>query len=334
MRIFRDLASIPATAKGSVVALGNFDGIHRGHAAVIGELMRIAAELGARSAVVTFEPHPRQFFAPDQPPFQLTPAAIKARLLEGMGIDDLFSLHFDAAMAGTSAQSFVDDILVGAIGARHVVCGHNFVFGKGRAGDLGMLASASARGAFGLTTVGPVKERSGREYSSTNIRNFLTEGQPENAASMLGRPWEIEGEIVHGDERGRTIGFPTANIGLGQSLHPALGVYAVWAGLADGGGIRWYPAVANIGRRPTFGGETVSVEVHLFDFAGDIYGQVLRVALVGFIRPEQKFSGIDEIRAQIERDCGSARGLLADAARNAQLAPPDAGHILPVGAPT
>jgi riboflavin kinase/FMN adenylyltransferase len=202
------------------------------------------------------------------------------------------------------------------------VCGEDFIFGHGRAGNATLLGSAAA-GRFGLTAVAPVLDPNGRVCSSTNIRRDLAEGKPEEAALLLGRCWEVEGRVVEGDKRGRTIGFPTANIGLQNYLHPAYGVYAVWAGIDRNGSTTWHPGVANVGRRPTFQGESANVETYIFDIAADLYGDLLRVAFVRFLRPEKKFSGIEEIRNQIARDCRAARDVFEEVAGNPLLGPPD-----------
>jgi len=267
MRIVHGYADVPVELRGAVVAVGNFDGVHRGHQAVIGEARRIAAEHGAPSAVVTFDPHPRRYFKPAEPPFELTPLAVKARQIATLGIDALIVLPFDAAMAALTAYDFVARPLVGGIQIRHAVVGFDFVFGNNRRGNIEVLEGLSHELGFGVTAVQPV-QRSGAVCSSTTIRHLLRDGKPRSAAEQLGRPWEIVGEVQSGDRRGRTIGFPTANVALGPFLTPAIGVYAVWVGI----GARWYMGAANIGSRPTVGGTEVRVEAHVFDFAGDLYG--------------------------------------------------------------
>jgi riboflavin kinase/FMN adenylyltransferase len=322
MRIYRHYLGLPEPARGAAVALGNFDGVHLGHQAVIREMQAIARRLGAPAAVLTFEPHPRHFFRPGEPAFQLTPFNSKVRKLRELGVDVLYAFHFDETFSKIAAERFVGEILIDGIAARHVVCGDDFVFGHGRGGNVALLEREAA-GRFGLTAIGQAHDRSGRNYSSTNIRRDLAEGRPEDAAALLGRCWEIEGRVREGDKRGRTIGFPTANIGLEDYLVPALGVYAVWAGIDRGGTTTWHPGVANVGRRPTFAGEGVNVETYIFDIAQDLYGDLLRVAFVRFLRPERKFSGIDEIRAQIARDCRAARDVFDAVAGDALFAPPD-----------
>ncbi len=310
MQLVRTYTDVPETARGAVVALGNFDGVHLGHQAVIGEARRLAGQLGAPSGVITFAPHPRRFFWPDDPPFELTPAHAKRRLVEELGIDVLYLMAFDADFAAISAEDFVQSVLADGLGARHLVAGYDFVFGRGRAGNVEQLRVLGERLGFGVTVIEPVAGPNGAAYSSTVIREHLRAGRVREAAALLGRAWEIEGEVMTGDKRGHQIGFPTANIDSGDHMMPSLGVYAVWAGITSGDATDWRPAVANIGRRPTFQGDGITVEAHLFDFDGDLYGKMLRVALVEFLRPEMKFDGIEAIRAQIGLDSAHARAIL------------------------
>lgn len=312
MRLIRHLEDVPFEARGAVVALGNFDGVHLGHQAVIRQAAEIARSRNAPLAVLTFEPHPRSFFRPNDPAFRLTPFRIKTRHLQALGVDFLFELTFDADMMARSAENFVTEILVGGFHIAHVVVGYDFCFGKGRAGNAALLTEFGGRHGFGVTSVAAAKKGDGPAYSSTLVRELLQAGDPKNAAATLGRPWEIEGRVEHGDARGRQLGFPTANIALGEFLEPKLGVYAVMA-IDDNdptGG--WIKGVANLGRRPTVGGTRVQFEVHLFDFSGDLYGKHLRVALIDFIRPEMKFDGLDALKAQIAADSTEARQRLAD----------------------
>jgi riboflavin kinase/FMN adenylyltransferase len=316
MLIVQDIADVPAAARGGALAIGNFDGVHLGHQSVIGEARLLARAMSAPSAVLTFEPHPRRFFRPDDRKFELTPAAAKRREIVALGVDALIMPHFDAAFAAIPAERFVTEIVFGALGARHVAVGYDFVFGKGRAGDAALLRRLGAEAGVGVTVVDAVRSAGGEVYSSTEIRGHLREGRVRDAARLLGRLWEIEGEVLHGDERGRQIGFPTANVDPGAYVEPAYGVYAVWAGIPDGERVDWRPAVVNIGRRPTFKAADagITVEVHIFDYSGDLYGRMLRVALVEFIRPEMKFDGLDAIKAQIAKDCETARDILGAAA--------------------
>lgn len=321
MQIFRHIGGLPAEARGAAIALGNFDGVHLGHQAVIGAAQSAAERVGAPSAVMTFDPHPRRFFKPDDHLFELTPLPAKTRHLAATGADILYLLHFDAALAAMPAEQFVTDILVAGAGATHVVAGYDFVFGRGRKGDVALLQAMGEKLGFEVTVV-PVVSGESTAFSSTVIRHHLRDGEPRRAAAHLGRLWEIEGVVQTGDRRGRQIGFPTANVDPGQYVTPKLGVYAVWAGIVDGDRTDWRDAVVNVGRRPTFQGEGITVEVHLFDFDGDLYGKTLRVAFNEFLRPEMKFDGIDAIKAQIEKDCVEARRMLEACAADQQWLPP------------
>ncbi|MFO1161912.1 MAG: bifunctional riboflavin kinase/FAD synthetase [Reyranellaceae bacterium] len=304
---FDDWRALPAAWKGGVVALGNFDGVHRGHQALLAHAREHAERLGAPLVVLTFEPHPRRFFVPDTGPFRLTLPAAKLRLLAGCGVQAVLAQHFDQAFAALSSDAFIDDVLLQGLGARHVVCGYDFTFGARRSGNVEKLRKQGKAKGFGVSVLDPVM-REGEIYSSTRIREALRAGWVSEAAGLLGHTWEIEGEIELGDQRGRTIGFPTANVALGEHLRPRFGVYAVRALIDE----TWRDAVANLGRRPTFGKLKENFEVHLFDFSGDLYGKTLRVALVDFIRPEMKFAGLDQLKAQIAADGESARRLLQD----------------------
>jgi len=307
MLIFRGYKGLPETARGAVVAIGNFDGVHHGHQVVIGAAGSRARELGRAHAVLTFEPHPRSFFRPDDPPFRLTPFRVKSELLDAFGVDLLFTLHFDAALAAMSAEAFIGEVLVERLAIRHAVVGYDFVFGNRRRGTAAMLGEAGKAADFGVTIVEPVRHGEA-VYSSTRIRELLAAGRPREAAGLLGRAWEIDGRVEAGDRRGRTIGFPTANLSLDAYLRPAAGVYAVRAGI--GHEARFHDAVANFGRRPTVGGSDLRLEVHLFDFAGDLYGQHLRVQLLDYLRPERKFASLDSLKAQIAEDSRAARAAL------------------------
>ncbi|MCG5242170.1 bifunctional riboflavin kinase/FAD synthetase [Azospirillum doebereinerae] len=311
MRLYRHTADLPAEDRGAVVALGNFDGVHRGHQTVIGTAQRLAGELGAPSAVLTFEPHPRSVFRPGDPPFRLTPFRVKARHIEALGVDQLIVCHFDDGLLHKTAQAFVDEVLVAGLGVRHVVCGYDFLFGHKRGGDPAFLQGAGRAHGFGVTEIGPVSDPGGGVYSSTRVRDALVAGRVAEASHVLGSPWEIEGRVAHGDKRGRTIGFPTANIELDEYLRPAFGVYAVRAGIDQGTATVWHKGVANLGARPTVGGAVERLEAHLFDMDADLYGQHLRVQLIEFLRPERKFESFDALKAQIAQDAVAARAVLA-----------------------
>jgi riboflavin kinase/FMN adenylyltransferase len=305
MRIHRDWRSAPHAARGCVLALGNFDGVHLGHV----HLIRAAhgARPDAPLGVVTFEPHPRAVFRPDDPPFRLMGRAERAAALAGLGVSHLFEVHFDADFSNMTAEAFVAELLHASLGAKHLACGADFAFGHRRGGDTAFLAARAEALGIGLTLVPQLTDASG-PISSSRVRRALQDGYPERAAALLGRPWEITSEVLHGQKRGRTIGFPTANLALGDHLEPARGVYAVTARLADGS---VHKGVANLGRRPTVNDGTESrLEAHLFDFSGDLYGARIAVALHAFLRPERKFENFDALRAQIVADAGDARAFL------------------------
>ena len=307
--VFDDWLDVSVPWHGAVVPLGNFDGVHRGHQVLIGQAADFAKALEAPVVALTFEPHPRRFFVPDTGPFRLTLPPAKLRLLEQYGVQAVLAQHFDEAFAALSADAFIDDVLLKGLGARHVVCGYDFTFGARRTGNVEMLREQGRQKGFGVTVLDPVTHE-GEIYSSTRIREALRAGWVSEASDLLGHSWEIEGVVELGDQRGRTIGFPTANVALGEHLRPRFGVYAVRA-LVDGpNGSEWRPAVANLGRRPTFGKLKENFEVHLFDFSGDLYGKTLRAALIEFIRPEMKFGGLDQLKAQIAADGEAARRLL------------------------
>lgn len=309
MSVWEDWRGLPDQARGGTVALGNFDGVHLGHAEVLKAAHQARPDLPL--AALTFEPHPREHFRPEDPPFRLTLLPAKAEALAGLGVAHVHAVPFDAGFAAMSAEEFVEEVLHRGLGARHLACGPDFAFGHRRGGDVAFLrAAAEARG-IGLSVVPHLSDAEG-PVSSTRIRRALQDGYPERAAAKLGRPWAIRGEVAHGDKRGRTVGFPTANIPLGRHLEPARGVYAVRARLPDG---RLVPGVANLGRRPTLGGDPVSrLEAHLFDFEGDLYGAELEVALIAFLREERKFPDFPALVAQIAADAAEARRVLSPGA--------------------
>lgn len=310
MRLYRHFDSVPEAGRGAVVAIGNFDGVHRGHQAVIGKAQRLAREFEAPAGVLTFEPHPRRYFQPDSPPFRLTPFRVKTRLLQTLGLDSLFPLPFNRALASLTAEDFVERVLAHGLGARHVVVGDNFRFGRQRLGDTDLLARLGPRHGFGVTVMRRVMAAGTEPYSSSHVREQLQAGNPTRAALLLGRYFEIEGRVRHGAKRGRTLGYPTANIGLDDILQPAFGVYAVRAQLYGGGGT-WIAGVANIGISPMFNYREPLLEVHLFDFEGDLYGKHLRVALVDRLRGEMTFDGLPALIRQMDEDSRRARVTLA-----------------------
>ena len=315
MRLIRTWQDVQTSAQGAVAAIGNFDGVHKGHRVVIQRAIDEAAKAGAPSGLLTFEPHPRSWFQPDGPPFRLTPLRTKSRQIEALGVDLFYVLAFDQAMASRPAEAFIDEILVQGLQVRHIVVGDDFVFGQGRGGSVETLQTAADAGRFDLSIVSAVDDDAGATYSSTRIREALRIGDPAAAARILGRPWEIEGHVLPGDQRGRTIGFPTANMDLSDYLRPRFGVYAVEVALEDPTtgfqSEKWVPGVANLGERPTIGGGKVLLEVNIFDFNDDIYGRLARVRLIDYIRPEQKFDGLDALKAQIADDAAAARRIIA-----------------------
>lgn len=313
MRLIRTWREFQAGAAGAVVAAGNFDGVHEGHRAVIGAAVEAARAAGAPTGVLTFEPHPRSWFRPEQPPFRLTPLRSKVRQLEALGLDLLYVLPFDEEMAGRTAEAFVEEILIDGLGVSRVVVGYDFAFGRDRGGSVATLEAYREAGRIGLTIVPAVDDATGASYSSTRIRQALRDGDPAAAAALLGRDWEIEGHVLPGDRRGRTIGFPTANLDVSDYLRPRYGVYAVLIALDEPGGRApvWLPAVANLGIRPTVGGDKLLLEVNIFDFDSDIYGRLARVRLVDYVRPETKFDGLDALKAQIAKDAAAARRIIA-----------------------
>ena len=305
MRINQGWTGLVEGARGASVAMGNFDGLHLGHQSVI-DLARGHGRLG----VVTFEPHPREVFAPDAPPFRLMNAEARANRLARLGVEELYELPFDAAMAGLSPEDFARDILAEGLGVRHVVVGADFRFGKGRAGSAEDLARLGALHGFGVT-VAPLLARGGVEISSTAIRKALAEGRPRDAADMLGHWHRIEGEVIHGEKRGRQLGYPTANMSVAGLHLPKLGVYAVKLDILTGPQVGAHIGAASLGVRPQFGGTVPNLETFLFDFTGDLYGQHLSVALVDYLRPEMKFDGLQGLLDQMAADCARAREILS-----------------------
>lgn len=303
--IVTDWRAVPPEARGATLALGNLDGVHLGHSAVLAAAHQARPDLAL--GALTFEPHPREHFRPDDPPFRLTLLPAKTAALGAAGARVVVALPFGAALAAMSARDFVEEILHRGLDAKHLACGADFAFGHRRGGDVGFLRQIAEELGIGLSIVPHVADAEGT-ISSTRIRRLLQDGYPERAAALLGRDFAIVGPVTHGDARGRTIGFPTANIPLGRHLEAARGVYAVRATLPDG---RVVPGVANLGRRPTLGGDPVSrLEAHLFDLAEDLYGQELSVALIAFIREERKFPDFPALVAQIQADAATARQLL------------------------
>ncbi|KIC23074.1 MULTISPECIES: bifunctional riboflavin kinase/FAD synthetase [unclassified Leisingera] len=308
MRIVRDYEFVEDQDRGATVAIGNFDGVHLGHQSVI-ELARKAAP-GAPLGVMTFEPHPREYFAPDAPPFRLMRAETRAHRLEKLGVERLYELNFNTALSSLTPEEFARDVIFEGLGLAHVVVGADFCFGKGRAGDAGDLQHFGAQYGFGVT-IAPLMEYSEHAVSSTAIRNALSEGRPADAKEMLGHWHRIEGTVIGGEQRGRELGFPTANMSIDGLHQPCFGVYAVLVDVLDGPHKGSYHGAASVGVRPMFGGVVPNIETFVFDFSGDLYGATLSVGLVAFLRPEMKFDGLDALIAQMDADCAEARDILA-----------------------
>jgi len=306
MKIFRHVDNIPDDCKKSVVVLGNFDGFHKGHQKVIGTAGKVAQELKTTLSVLSMEPHPRIFFNPSQKEFRLNSFRTKAHLLENFSVDQFIILPFDKSLSSMQAEEFVSEILIAQIAAAHVIVGYDYCFGAGRKGNVELLRKLSKEMGFGLTVVDKVMEDD-HLYSSSNIREALEDGKVREAADQLGHWWHVEGHVRRGDQRGRTINFPTANLLLDGYIEPKYGVYAVRVIIENGASKGVWDAIANVGRRPTFDKKDVLLECHIFDFNHDIYESVIKVEFVEFIRPELKFDGLEQLRNQIEKDCDHAR---------------------------
>lgn len=300
--IFTNDQPIPANARGSVTALGNFDGVHRGHVYLLQSLRQQCPD--RLLSVVTFEPHPRQLFCKEDAPFRLTNAKERNAALIEVGVDIIFQINFNTEFAALSAHDFVHKILNEQLGVVHVTCGDGFAFGKGRSGNIEYLAAETKSLGIGLSVIHPLQDEK-EVISSSRIRHMLRNGHPKHAAELLGRVWSVQAIVQHGDKRGRTIGFPTANLQLGEHVEPMCGVYAVKIALPDGTN---HTGVANVGYRPTFGHQNeCRLEVHLFDFDQDIYGQEIKVWLHHFIRAEKRFAGLDALKQQIAKDASDAK---------------------------
>ncbi|QDX27735.1 bifunctional riboflavin kinase/FAD synthetase [Sphingomonas suaedae] len=299
-------ASVPAQLRGGIVALGNFDGFHRGHQAVVGRAVSRARAEGRPAIVATFDPHPVRHFQPDTPPFRLTTLDQRERLFAAAGADAMLVFQFDGTLASLSARAFAEQRLCGLIGAGGVVTGADFTFGKGRDGNVAVLAQLGAELGFSVDTVAPVSEDD-QIISSSRIRDALREGRPRDAAALLTRPFAIEGVVEPGAKLGRDLGYPTANLRLGSYLRPRYGIYAVRGRLSDGTVL---DGVANLGIRPTIDPPVELLEPYFFNFSGDLYGQTIEVELIEFLRDEAKYDDLDALKVQIARDCDAAREAL------------------------
>ncbi|MCM2562672.1 bifunctional riboflavin kinase/FAD synthetase [Lutimaribacter sp. EGI FJ00015] len=309
MRIIRDYTFVAEEDRGASAAIGNFDGVHMGHQSVIDQARAAGDAIGAPLGVMTFEPHPRQYFAPDAPPFRLMGPEARAHRLQKLGIERLYELKFNAALASLSPEDFARNVIHDGLGLRHVVVGADFCFGKGRAGDADDLQRFGRQMGFGVTVAKLIAGEQG-EVSSTAIRNALAEGRPRDAAAMLGHWHRIDGAVIGGEQRGRELGYPTANMSIDGLHPPRFGVYAVLVDVLDGPHKGAYHGAASIGVRPMFNGERPNLETFIFDFSGDLYGAELSIGLVEFLRPEENFDGLDALIAQMDADCGRARDIL------------------------
>ena len=310
MRIVRDYQFIEQQDRGATAAIGNFDGVHLGHRSVI-ELAQQACP-DAPLGVVTFEPHPREYFAPDAAPFRLMGRDARASRLEKLGVERLYELGFNTALASLSPREFAQDVLRDGLGLAHVVVGADFCFGKGRSGKAQDLVAFGAELGFGVT-IAPLMAQGPQTVSSTAIRQALSAGNPRDAAAMLGHWHRIEGPVITGEQRGRELGFPTANMSIDGLHPPAYGVYAVFVDVLDGPFKGTYHGAASLGVRPMFGENKANLETYLFDFKGDLYGTPLSVALVEHLRGEEKFDSLEALITQMDADCARARQILASA---------------------
>ena len=311
MHIIRRYKALLESFRGAVVAIGNFDGVHLGHRGVIDSAAELARAKSAPLAVLTFEPHPITVLRPETSPRRLSPFRVKVRRLRQCGVEILYMLPFSSDFSEKTPENFVREVLVDGLGVDHVVVGHDYRFGKGRAGDSKFLVRAGEALGFGVTEVSAIGSADGL-YSSTRVRSYLHRGEPRLAAAILGHLWEVEARVVRGDARGRELGYPTANIEFRDHVIPGYGIYAVWCGVSINGKIEWYAAVANVGIRPMFELTTPILEVHLIDHDSDLYGKYLRVAFVNWIRPEEKFASLDSLIKQMNEDVRIAQLMLAE----------------------
>jgi riboflavin kinase/FMN adenylyltransferase len=316
MIVLHGIEKVPPEAKGAAVAIGNFDGVHRGHQALLQTAREAAAKSGAKAGVILFEPHPRELFQPDKPHFRLTSLARKLQLLEQQGMGLAVVLRFDARLAGLAAAEFIDRVLVDALAVSHVVVGYDFRFGKARGGDPETLKQAGASRGFGVTVVSQVAE-AGEVFSSSAIRAELAQGDVAGAAEMLGHWWRVRGTVVRGANRGTGLGFPTANLAMPPGTALAHGIYAVWVWL-DG---HAHPGAAYLGTRPTFDDGAPMLEVFLLDYEGDLYGREIDVEFIAHIRGDRSFDTTEALKAQMDADCARARAILEQAPRQPAGAP-------------
>jgi len=310
MKIFRRFRELKSSSQGVSVALGNFDGLHLGHAEVIKRAAKVAVNRGVPLGVVTFEPHPVTVLRPELQLRRLAPFRTKVRLLKEFGVEMLYALPFSKEFSQLTANQFVSEFLVKKLKVCEVVIGHDYRFGKQRLGDYTVLLEQGKSSGFGVTEVAGVGDLD-QPYSSTRVRGCIGAGKFDQATTILGHMWEVEGRVRHGDARGRELGYPTANIIFKDHVVPAYGIYAVWCGVQTNGTTKWVPGVANVGVRPMFRLQKPLLEVHLFDYNDDLYGKYLRVAFLSWIRPEQDFDNVDGLVSQMEADCRRARLMLS-----------------------
>ena len=310
MRIIRDYTYLEASDRGASVAIGNFDGVHLGHRSVIDIARAEAAKINAPLGILTFEPHPRQYFAPDAPPFRLMGPEARTHRLEKLGVEKLYELNFNASLSALTPEEFAQNVIATGLGLRHIVVGADFCFGKGRAGNAQDLVRFGKDMGFGVSIAELLEGEIG-EVSSTAIRTALSEGRPRDAAAMLGHWHRIEGMVIGGEQRGRDLGYPTANMSIAGLHPPKFGVYAVMVDVLTGPHAGQYHGAASLGVRPMFNGEFPNLETFLFDFSGDLYSADLSVALVDYLRPEETFDSLDAFIDQMDADCARARAILS-----------------------
>lgn len=308
MKIVHDYQFVDPQCRGATAAIGNFDGVHLGHRSVIAQAR--AACPDAPLGILTFEPHPRSFFAPDAPPFRLMSRAARASRLEKIGVDILYELNFNAGLAALSPEEFARDVISDGFGLKHVIVGSDFCFGKGRAGTAADLAAFGTKLGFDVT-IARLIDHGDDVVSSTAIRRALSAGRPDEAAAMLGHWHRVEGPVIGGEQRGRTLGYPTANMSIDGLHPPAFGVYAVLVDVLEGPHAGSYHGVASLGVRPMFGENRPNLETFIFDFSGDLYGAAVSVGLVAHLRGEEKFDGLDALIAQMDTDSAQARAILS-----------------------